>query len=125
MTQSTTLTSRRPISVTRGQFGFKVCPAQFPVNVDLGLGPDFRLLNHSGQDMRVSFPAGLVIDVETGRPVVAPFVLGDRGRKDLRVNLDFRPLEPQVSEVYSYEVFMMRAEIEASGCSRPNVEIQR
>jgi hypothetical protein len=124
MAESTTPVPRRPISVTKGQFGFKVRPARLPVNVPLGLGPDFRLLNHSGQDIRVTFPPGLV-DADTGQPVVAPFVMSDKDRKDLRVNLDYAPPVRGASEVYSYEVFMLRSDIEASGGSRPEIEIQR
>jgi hypothetical protein len=127
MADSMTQTPPRPISVTKGQFGFKVCPPRFPVNEPLGLGPDFVLSNRSGEDMRVTFPPRLVIDRETGKAITDLFVVVNRGKKNLRVNVDYQPPEQErtVSEVYSYEVFMLKAEIEASGCSRPEVEIQR
>jgi hypothetical protein len=127
MAVSPTPTPPRPISVTKGQFGFKVCPPRFPVNEPLGLGPDFVLSNRSGEDMRVTFPPGLVIDRDTGRPIVAPFAVVNRDKKNLKVNVDYQPPDQErtVSEVYAYEVFMLKAEIEASGCSRPEVEIQR
>lgn len=127
MTEPTPPTPPRPISVTKGQFGFKVCPARLPVNVTLALGPDFVLFNRSGEDMKVTFPRNLVIDRDTGKLIVDPFVVVNRDKKNLKVNVDYEPPPEQrtVSEVYPYEVFMLKAEIEASGCSRPDVEIQR
>jgi len=124
MGESKTPTPPRPISVTKAQFGFKVCPPRFLVNEPLGLSSALRLFNHSGQDMRVTFPADLILD-EAGKPIQAPFVMVDKAHRNLTVNLKYVPPERTVSEVYPYEVFMLKAEIEASGCSRPEVEIQR
>ncbi len=51
--------------------------------------------------------------------------MADKADRDLAVNLEYVPPKLEASEVYSYEVFMTRSEIEASGSSRPDVEIQR
>ena len=115
---------RRPVSVTKFQFGFKVCPPRLSVNPALGFGPDFRLLNLSGQAMRVKFPLNLVLD-SRGEPIREPFEMRDRDVRDLTVNLKYKPPRAGASEVYPYEVFMLKAQIEAIGCSRPDVEIQR
>ena len=95
------------------------------MNPGLGLSPDFRLLNRSGQEVRVTFPPHLVVDGKTGEPICEPFTMADKADRDLAVNLEYVPPKLEASEVYSYEVFMTRSEIEASGSSRPDVEIQR
>jgi len=119
MPTTTDLTSR-PITITRRTFGYAVNPGVLRVDMTLREGEAFTFRNRSRLTARITFPANAVLD-EGGKPVTTPVIIepGPRDDRNLRVNVAYG------ADWFEYIVFMEQAEIEASGASRPGIEIVR
>jgi hypothetical protein len=107
----------RRVVVSRHQFGFRVRPGTLRVDLEFGLGPAFRLTNATGFQVTISFPEGLeVVDLRGAK--VGTFSLPTGGDKDLIVRT-------RRAGRWEYAVSIPTARIEASGHSRPDIEIVR
>jgi hypothetical protein len=105
----------RRVVISRYQFGFRVRPGTLRIDPAFGLGRAFRLTNATGFVVLVEFPESL--DVVDSRGVkVVRFALPNGGDKDLTVRT-------RRTGRYEYVVLIREARIEASGHSRPDIEI--
>ena len=107
----------RRVVISRHQFGFRVRPGTLRVDPAFGLGRTFRLTNISGYPVAVVFPDTLNVEDVNGRPVVR-FTLLDGADKDLTVR-------NRRTGRHEYAVAIPEVRIEASGHSRPDIEIVR
>jgi hypothetical protein len=107
----------RRVVISRHQFGFRVRPGTFRVDPEFGLGPALRLTNATGFRVMIVFPDGLEVVDERGEKV-RQFSLPKGGDKDLVVRT-------RREGRHEYVVLVPDARIEASGHSRPDIEIVR
>jgi len=105
----------RRVVISRYQFGFRVRPGTFRVDPEFHLGPAFRLTNATGLRVTVTFPDGLEVVDSRGEKVVR-FSLPDGHDQDLSVRT-------RREGRWEYVVSIPDALIEASGHSRPDIEI--
>jgi hypothetical protein len=105
------------VVISRYQFGFRVRPGTFRVDPEFHLGPAFRLTNATGLRVTVTFPDDLDIQDSRSRKAVR-VVLPNGGSEDFTVKTR-RPGR------WEYTVSIPDALIEASGHSRPDIEIVR
>jgi hypothetical protein len=105
----------RRVVISKHQFGFRVRPGTLRVDVKFGLGPDFRVTNATGFKVTISFPEGLEV-VDSRGAKVGTFSLPNGEDKDLIVRT-------RRAGRWEYAVSIPTARIEASGHSRPDIEI--
>lgn len=114
----------RPISIKIGPFGFFARPVPFRVFPPCGEGPLFYFENQTPVKVNISFtPENLVLEADGKTPVPALPVPPGNSR-NLLVNTSLAPGSYQYKVSLTF-VELRGAEIEAAGCSRPEIEIRR
>jgi hypothetical protein len=115
----------RPIDITEGKFDFPVKPNPFRVSPSVGEGPLFVVNNRTRLTAEVRFSRNLVL-TPSGKPV-GSLTIPPRKKSDLLV-VNIMNIKERLGS-YPYQVKLSDARgrilVEASGRSRPEVEIQK
>jgi hypothetical protein len=109
----------RPITISRRRFGYRVNPGTFRVDLAFSEGETFVIRNRCGLSAEVTFPDNTVFD-DKGNLVSRPCKIDSGAAHDRKfsVNVDY-------GDWFDYIVTILAAGIEASGHSRPDIEIVR